>query len=140
MSSNYWRSLLVVALLLGCGGARAGTLFDDLGGKPGIERIVSRVMVVWQADPRVGPTFEDTNVPRFQRLLADQLCAITGGGCAYGGRSMADAHRGLHLATVQFNALAEDLQAVMDELNIGFSTQNRLIALLAPMHRDVVTR
>ena len=79
-------------------------------------------------------------MPRLRRLLLDQLCHLTGGGCDYTGRDMAKAHRGLHLRTAQFNALAEDMQTAMDRLGIAFSTQNRLVALLAPMHRDVVTR
>ncbi len=53
---------------------------------------------------------------------------------------MHDAHKGLHLDTRQFNILAEDLQLAMDRLEVPFSSQNRLIALLAPMHRDVVSR
>jgi hemoglobin len=31
------------------------------------------------------------------------------------------------------------LQVSMDARNIPFSTQNQLLALLAPMHRDIVT-
>jgi hemoglobin len=53
---------------------------------------------------------------------------------------MAEAHKGLHLATVQFNAIVEDMQTAMEQLDIPYSVQNRLLALLAPMHRDVVTR
>lgn len=134
------------ALLIGCllmmstPGAKAGSLYADLGEKPGIERLVAKAMTIWNADPRVGPTFEDTNLTRFKRMLAEQICNITGGGCTYSGRSMADAHKGLHLATVQFNALAEDLQTAMELLDLSYSVQNRLLALLAPMCRDVVSR
>lgn len=134
------------ALLIGCllmmsiPGAKAGSLYADLGEQPGIERLVAKAMTIWNADPRVGPTFEDTNLTRFKRMLAEQICNITGGGCSYSGRSMADAHKGLHLATVQFNALAEDLQTAMEQLDLSYSVQNRLLALLAPMYRDVVSR
>ncbi len=135
------RALLIGALLLiSAHQASANSLFDDLGQKPGIERLVDQAVKVWTTDPRVGPTFEDTNMVRFKRLFVDQICMISGGDCHYTGRSMAEAHKGLHLATVQFNAIAEDVQTAMEQLDLPYSVQNRLIALLAPMHRDVVTR
>jgi hemoglobin len=37
-----------------------------------------------------------------------------------------------------FNALVEVLQVSMDARGIPFRHQNQLLALLAPMHRDVV--
>ncbi len=118
----------------------ASTLYDDLGNHAGLVRIVDAATSVWLKDPRVGPTFENTNVGRFKRLLVDQLCQLTGGGCAYAGQDMRKAHKGLHLDSSQFNALAEDLQIAMEQLGVPFTTQSRLVALLAPMHRDVVTK
>lgn len=38
-----------------------------------------------------------------------------------------------------FNALAEDFQRAMDDLNIPFRYQNVLIAKLAPMEKDIVS-
>ncbi|MGI4977293.1 MAG: group I truncated hemoglobin [Janthinobacterium lividum] len=130
-----------LALLPAAGLAQgADTLFADLGGHDGVSRIVDAAAATWLADDRIKDTFADANVPRLRRLLYDQICHITGGGCDYRGQDMARAHRGLHLHTAQFNALAEDLQTAMDRLGIASSTQNRLVALLAPMHRDIVTR
>ena len=120
--------------------ARAETLFAQFGQRPGLEKLVDSAAAIWTSDPRVAATFDNTNIPRFKRLLVEQLCRLTGGGCAYKGRNMREAHKGLHLDTRQFNALVEDLQAAMDRVDIPFSIQNRLLALLAPMHRDVVTQ
>ncbi len=119
--------------------AQAGTLFSDLGGHDGVTQIVEVSTAIWLDDGRIKATFDETNMPRFQRQLYDQLCSLTGGGCVYRGQDMAKAHRGLHLDTAQFNALAEDMQSAMDRLHVPFPVQNRLVALLAPMHRDVVT-
>lgn len=126
--------------LVFAGQARAGTLFEDLGERPGLSRIVESAAALWQGDPRIGATFDNVNMTRFKRLLVDQLCQLSGGGCDYRGRTMQQAHKGLHLDTMQFNALAEGLQLAMDRLGVAFPVQNRLVALLAPMQRDVVTR
>ena len=127
-------------IVLAPGIGSASTLYGDLGDHAGLARIVDAATSVWLKDPRVGPTFDNTNIDRFKRLLVDQLCQLTGGGCSYGGRDMYKAHKGLRLDSAQFNALAEDLQIAMAQLDIPFTTQSRLVALLAPMHRDIVTK
>ncbi len=120
--------------------SQSATLYDDLGGETGIRTIVDLSLQRWLVDPRIASTFADSNMDRLRHFLAEQFCQLTDGPCSYTGRSMAAAHRGLDLNRAQFNALTEDLQDAMSEVGIGFHTQNRLIAKLAPMQRDVVTQ
>jgi hemoglobin len=115
-------------------------LFHDLGGRDGIATIVDDATVNFLADPRIKATFDNTNMDRFKGNLTDQLCVVAGGPCEYKGQSMHDAHKGLHLTNADFNALVEDLQAGMDKAGVPFATQNRLLARLAPMQHDVVTK
>jgi hemoglobin len=129
-----------IALLLVAAPQAKATLYDDMGGKEGIDRLVDNSIKSFLADPRIGKTFDDTNMVRFRTMLTAQFCHIADGPCKYNGHSMAVAHRGLALRQVDFNALAEDLQSAMDVSGIPFRTQNRLLALLAPMQRDVVTK
>ena len=140
MSSRTRAALLGAMLLIGGQRAQAASLFDDLGQKPGIERLIRQTVSIWTKDPRVSEVFDDVNLVRLQRMLVDQICVISGGDCQYKGRSMAEAHKGLHLANRQFNAVAEDMQTAMEQLGYSYPVQNRLIALLAPMQRDVVSR
>lgn len=53
---------------------------------------------------------------------------------------MEAAHRDLGLQRADLNALVENLQRAMREGKVPFSAQNRLLAKLAPMERDVVVR
>ncbi len=115
-------------------------LFQDLGGRDGIATIVNDATANFLADPRIKATFDQTDMVRFKTNLTDQLCVVAGGPCVYKGHTMSEAHKGLHLTNADFNALVEDLQAGMDKAGVSFATQNRLLARLAPMHRDVVTR
>lgn len=137
------RSMCALLLAASCGAAApcsAATLFDDLGGDDGLTRIVAESMALWLVDARIRQTFADSNIERLKGRIVEQLCQLTGGGCVYRGHDMATAHKGLHLDTRQFNALAEDMEIAMERLDVPFWTQDRLIALLAPMRRDVVTR
>ncbi|WP_339332735.1 hypothetical protein [uncultured Maricaulis sp.] len=53
---------------------------------------------------------------------------------------MASVHADHGITTAEFNALVENLQDAMDAEGVPFGMQNRLLARLAPMHGDVVTR
>lgn len=136
------RIAILALLLLGAASPapRAATLFEALGGMPGITRVVDRMIELGLADPRTADTFDNTNIERLKGLIVRQFCALTGGPCALRRRSMHAAHAHLGLTTFHFNALVEDLQRAMDEQGIPFRTQNRLLAILAPMHREIVTR
>ncbi len=53
---------------------------------------------------------------------------------------MPASHASLGLKARQMDALVEDLQAAMAEQDVPFRTQNRLLALLAPMRDEVISK
>ena len=120
--------------------AAAGTLYDELGGQPGIMVIVGKATALYLTDDRIKADFDNINPDRLRSRLADLLCQLAGGPCRYRGRSMAASHNGLHVTQAKFNAVAEDLQTAMAQAGIPYWTQNRMLALLAPMQRDIVTQ
>ena len=133
--------LLALAPTLSRAGAEPpDTLYAELGGAPGVAAIVEAAEAAFLADGRISAAFEDVNMPRLKRLLAEKICEVSDGGCRYTGHSLRAAHKGLHIRMRDFNAVVEDLQGAMDRRRVPFSTQNRLLARLAPMQRDVVTR
>jgi hemoglobin len=91
------------------------------------------------ADPRTGPHFKPADQKHVKEQLVDQFCKVTGGPCEYKGADMKSAHSNLDITKADFNALVEVLQLSMDAQGIAFSEQNKLLAKLAPMHRDVIT-
>ena len=117
-----------------------GALFDDMGGQPGINKLVDASVDNYLADPRIKDIFSESNIDRIRAELKDQFCLVAGGPCRYTGHSMEATHKGLHLTNANFNALVEDLQSAMDSCNIPFAIQNRFLARLAHMQHQVVTR
>ena len=115
-------------------------VFEDFGGMPGMTALMDDFMAIMLEDPRLRPFFENTDQVRIKRQLAEQFCAILGGGCTYSGRDMKSSHVGFAIDRADFNALVEDLQIAMDRKGIPFRSQNKLLAVLAPMHREVITR
>jgi hemoglobin len=117
-----------------------GALLESFGGREGLVRIMDDVMVRWLANPRTRPFFENSDQERIKLLLVEQFCVIMNGPCTYSGRSMAEVHRGMNVNEGAFFALVEELQVTMNKMNVPFRSQNRLIAALAPMHRDIIDR
>ncbi len=115
------------------------SLYKAFGEKAGLVRLVDDFMVRLLADPRTEPHFKPANQERVKTQLVDQFCVVTGGPCVYKGADMKSSHSNLDITKSDFNALVEVLQFSMDAQGIPFSTQNKLLAQLAPMHRDVIT-
>ncbi len=116
------------------------TLYQRLGGQAGVDRIARDAVDLYIADPRLRSYFDNINPAWLVPHFAEFVCKVSDGPCVYRGRSMASAHKGLHVNEAAFDAVVEDLQAAMRRQNIPFWTQNRLLARLAPMERDIVTR
>ncbi len=114
--------------------------FHAFGGEAGLRALMDDFVARLVADPRTHRFFADIDQAALKQHLAEQFCAILGGGCAYTGRDMVEAHAAFGIDRGAFNALVEDLQASMSARGIPFRAQNRLLALLAPMHREIINR
>jgi len=115
-------------------------LVADFGGREGIARIAARTVELSEADPRIAAIFASRDTVRLKRTLAEQFCYLLGAGCDYSGRDMKTAHAEMGVTRADLNALVENLQAAMREAGVPFAAQNRLLAKLAPMSRQVVER
>ncbi len=115
-------------------------VLDEFGGHEGLRLLMDDFMVILLDDPRLGPVFELSDQQHVKDMLADQFCVILGGDCTYTGLDMVEAHAGLEVRHADFNALIESLQIAMDRRGIPTRAQNKLLAKLAPMHREVINR
>jgi hemoglobin len=132
-------SLILASAALAAGNARADdALFQQLGGKPGITQFTNTFVQRISEDPRIKDFFADTDLQRLSLLLSEQFCDLSGGPCQYKGRDMREAHKNMGVRTAHFNALAENLQIAMAQHGVPNRAAGKLIALLAPMHGDVV--
>ena len=113
---------------------------EAYGGYVGLGKITQDFVERIQKNPRISGFFKEADTERLQAMLTDQFCDVLGGGCKYVGKSMKQAHSGMKVTTDAFNALAEDLQDALTAANVPTYQQNKLIAKLAPMRRDVVEK
>jgi hemoglobin len=114
------------------------SLFQSFGGQRGLVVLMDDFMARLLADKRMNPFFKDTDQKHIKEQLVVQFCQVAGGPCKLAKPDMKKPHSGVDIAMADFNALVEVLQQSMDAQGIPFGVQNRLLAKLAPMHRDIV--
>jgi hemoglobin len=136
------------------------TLYDRLGGEPGINAIIEDFVPRALADPRVNwqregverggllgvatisVEWDDTpeNVARLKKHLAQFLAVATGGPTTYEGRDMRSAHANLRITNAEFDAAIGDLKATLDKLGIAVDEQKELLSIVESTRPQVVTK
>lgn len=114
------------------------SLYQALGQQQGISALMETFILEIAEDQRIIHHFENTDIERLHRMLTEQICELSGGPCTYSGDDMVTVHTGMKVTGAEFNALVEDLISAMEQHDIAVSAQNRLLAILAAMHKEVV--
>ena len=133
----------LVGLLLLCAplaGKADDALFRDLGGREKISAFTTDLVDRIGKDPRTTHFFDETDMPRLHDRLTDMFCHLAGEKKRYRGANMFRAHEQLGITEVAFNALVEDMEEAMDDYDVPWGTQARLLALLAPFKKVIVEK
>ena len=120
--------------------AQTRSLYDRLGGQPAITAVVDDFVKNVAADKRINGFFANANIPRLKARLVEQICQGTGGPCTYSGGDMRSVHAGMGIQSKHFDALVQDLGKSLNKFKVPAREQKELVAILAPMKRDIVTR
>jgi hemoglobin len=135
-------AIALVAFALSSTGAAAQhrSLYERLGGQPAIVAVVDDFVANVAADRRINRFFANANIGRLKARLVEQICQGTGGPCTYTGGDMRSVHAGMGIQDKHFNALVEDLGKSLNKFKVSPREQKQLVAILAPMRKDIVTR
>jgi hemoglobin len=116
----------------------SASLYARLGGKPVVTAFVDETIDKVASDPKLRRSFKGSNLRRIKRLFAEQICQLTDGGCIYSGDTMRQVHANHHITSGEFYGVVEVLRAAMRDKGVPMRERNELLALLAPMKRDIV--
>jgi hemoglobin len=133
-------AMLSVGMVNASYGEEQQTLFDELGGGAILRATVAEFVDIMLEDERINFAFAQADLNVFKRRLYTQLCVLANGPCRYEGRDMKTAHEKLNITNAQFNAVAEDLYLAFERTGVNYRAQNKLMALLAPMQREIVDK
>jgi hemoglobin len=135
------------------------SLYQRLGGEPGISNIVADFTPRVLQDPRVnwerndvkrgGLSFERNksetwqatpqNVAALQKHLVQFLALATGGPSHYEGKEIKSTHADMHISNPEFDASLGDLKASLDKLQIANTEQRELLAIIESTRPLIVT-
>ena len=121
------------------------SLYDRLGKKASITKVVDEFVARCAADKRINAFFAKTaadpaRLKKFKANLVDQICQASGGPCKYTGKDMKTAHAGMGISSADFGALVEDLVGALDKFKVGEKEKGELLGALGPMKGDIVEK
>jgi hemoglobin len=123
------------------------SLYERLGKHDALEGIVEELMGNVLADNRISKLFDrdkkdKDRAKQLQAHMVGELCVVAGGGdeCAYDGKSMKDAHKGMNVTQAQWDAFMEDLSIAMKTRGIDDALAKELASKLEDQTKaDIVT-
>lgn len=130
---------------LGAQAAAQKTLYDRLGGRAAIVKVVDDFVNNCAADTRINAFFTATakdpqRLAAFKANLVDQICEASGGPCKYKGKDMKTAHAGMGITNAHFDALVQDLTKTLNTFKVAAADQKTLLGVLGPMRAQIVEK
>lgn len=116
------------------------SLYSRLGGQAAIDAAVDLFYVKILADDRVNYLFEDISMKRQISKQKEFLSAAFGGPVPYEGRDLRAAHASLDLTEEHFGAIAEHLQASLEELKVDDKLIGEVMAIAASTKDAVLNK
>jgi truncated hemoglobin YjbI len=123
------------------------SLYDRLGKHDALDGVVEELLGNVLADRRINKLFDKARkdkerTKQLHARLVAELCVVAGGGdeCAYDGKSMKDAHKGMNIGEAQWNAFIEDLTIALKTRSVDDALSKELIDQLEQQTKaDIVT-
>ena len=107
------------------------TLYDRLGGKDGITRLVDDAVDAHFANPLIKTRFENTkDVEHAKRMSVEFFCAGSGGPQTYTGRDMVTTHKGMNISSAEYMHVVDDILQVLDSHSIDEESKKDVLAIL----------
>ena len=122
------------------------SLYDRIGGEPALRKVVDDFVARAAANPKANFTRDgkwvasDANVKTLKTHLINFLGSAFGGPQKYTGRTMRESHRGMGITRAEFDALAADLQAVLEANKVPRAEIAEIMKIAASTAPDIVEK
>ncbi|KKL90470.1 hypothetical protein LCGC14_1904360 [marine sediment metagenome] len=125
-------------VLSACSNIANLTLYQQLDGQAGLERLVDSFINQIGNDEQIIHYFEHANISHFREGFINHLCVLTDGPCKYTRDSMVEIHTGMNISEADFNQVVDLLINAMNEQNIEHPVQNKILAKMAPLRSEII--
>jgi len=114
------------------------TLYERLGRRPGIEKIVEQIWINHTSNPAIKQRYVNSDGTNVKRLVTEMCCAGFGGPEAYTGKDMTTAHTGMNINETEFVAVCDDVLDALDKCGAGKREKDEILAILYSLKPEVV--
>lgn len=114
------------------------SLYARIGGRETLEAIVDELMDGIAADGRIDMYFMDASGAVIRRRLTEWLCVASRGPCRYTGRPLHEAHAGMALSDLDFDAFVDIFTDVLRRRGIRGRERTELVLILRRARASIV--
>lgn len=114
------------------------SLYDRLGKRPGIEKIVEFIWANHTSNPIIKNRYASSNPVEVKRLVTEMCCAGFGGPESYTGKDMISAHTGMNINETEFVAVCDDVLDALDKASVGKREKDEILCILYSLKPEVV--
>jgi hemoglobin len=116
----------------------AASLYERLGGRPGIEAIVEDIWSNHISNPLINKRYADSDPAEVKRLVTEMCCAGFGGPESYTGKDMISAHKGMNINDTEFVAVCDDVLKALEQNDVGQREKDEVLCILYSLKNEVV--
>lgn len=119
------------------------SLYQRLGGYDAVAAVTDDFIGRLATDKQLGKFFvghSEDSLKRIRQHVVDQLCAATGGPCAYTGRDMKTSHKGMGITESDWTVAVNHLIATLDKFKVPEKEKSEVLGALSGLKADIVEK
>ncbi|MEO6123270.1 MAG: group 1 truncated hemoglobin [Ilumatobacteraceae bacterium] len=118
------------------------SLFDRIGGRAGLEKIVPDVVQLHLENPICGERFRAAkkSPDELSRLAIEFFATGLSGEATYDGLSMPEAHAGMGVTEAEYIAVLDDILAALQRHDIGQQEQAELLYIAYGLKSEIIAK
>jgi hemoglobin len=114
------------------------TLYERLGKRSGIEKVVEDIWVNHTSNPTIKNRYANSDPVNVKRLVTEMCCAGFGGPETYTGKDMISSHKGMNINDAEFIAVCDDVLKALEKHNVGKREKDEVLCILYSLKPEVV--
>ena len=121
------------------------TLYERLGGTPGITSIVDDVIEAHMNNAAISARFKPyldhpERLEKIRQHTIDFFTAGSGGSVEYHGRDMQTAHQGMNISAAEYMHVIDDIMKVLEKHHIDEESKKDVLAIVWSLKEKIISK
>jgi hemoglobin len=125
--------------------AETTTLYERLGGTPGITSIVDDVIEAHMNNAAISARFKPyldhpERLEKIRQHTIDFFTAGSGGSIEYNGRDMQTTHQGMNISAAEYMHVIDDIMKVLEKHHIDEESKKDVLAIVWSLKETIISK